>query len=61
MSKPIIITISNYNDQEIDYLIQADAAVSILKESTEEGKITDLTINVNSLGNPKGIIEVKGR
>lgn len=49
--KPIIITISGYENEEINYLIPGDSEVIIgygHEISGEEFKLTDLSIKVSS-------------
>ena len=60
MNKPIIITISNFNGKELDYIVQSDATMDIAQEFDEDMKLIGLDIHVDALDNPKGIIEIKG-
>lgn len=59
-NKPIIITISNFNEKELDYIIQPDATMDIAQEFDENMKLIGIDIHVDALDNPKGIIEIKG-
>lgn len=59
-NKPIIITISNFNEKELDYIIQPDAIMDIAQEFDENMKLIGIDIHVDALDNPKGIIEIKG-
>ena len=59
-NKPIIITISNFNGKELDYIVQPDATMDIAQEFNEDMKLIGIDIHVDALDNPKGIIEIKG-
>lgn len=59
-NKPIIITISNFNEKELDYIIQSDATIDIAQEFDEGMRLVGINIHVDALDNPKGIIEIKG-
>lgn len=45
--RPILITISNYNDMDITYVIPQNANVEILKVYTKENELKELTIRAN--------------
>lgn len=52
--RPILITISNYKDKDITYIIPQDSAVEILKAYIDENELEELSIRIS--GN---IIEFK--
>lgn len=45
--RPILITISNYKDMDITYVIPQNANVEILKVYTKENELKELTIRAN--------------
>lgn len=45
--RPILITISNYNDLDITYVIPQNANVEILKVYTKENELKELIIRAN--------------
>ena len=59
--KPTIITISNFNEQEIDYIVQPDAIMTISYEFNDNMKIRKMEIHVDAQDNPKGIIEIRSK
>ena len=44
--RPILITISNYKDEDITYIISQDSAVEILKAYIDNNELEELSIHV---------------
>ena len=44
--RPILITISNYKDKDITYIISQDSAVEILKAYVNSNELEELSIRV---------------
>lgn len=44
--RPILITISNYKDTDITYIIPQDSAVEILKAYIDNNELEELSIHV---------------
>lgn len=44
--RPILITISNYKDKDITYIISQDSAVEILKAYVNSNELEELSIHV---------------
>lgn len=44
--RPILITISNYKDEDITYIISQDSAVEILKAYIDNNELEELSIRV---------------
>lgn len=44
--RPILITISNYKDKDITYIISQDSAVEILKAYIDNNELEELSIHV---------------
>ena len=45
--RPILITISNYKDTDITYIIPQDSVVEILKAYIDENKLEELSIHIS--------------
>ena len=45
--RPILITISNYKDTDITYIIPQDSVVEILRAYIDENKLEELSIRVS--------------
>ena len=44
--RPILITISNYEDKDVTYIISQDSAVEILKAYVDSNELEELSIRV---------------
>lgn len=44
--RPILITISNYEDKDVTYIISQDSAVEILKAYVNSNELEELSIHV---------------
>ena len=44
--RPILITISNYEDKDVTYIILQDSAVEILKAYVDSNELEELSIRV---------------
>ena len=45
--RPILITISNYEDKDVTYIISQDSAVEILKAYVDSNELEELSIRVS--------------
>lgn len=45
--RPILITISNYNDMDVTYIIPQDSAVEILGAYIDKNELEELSIRVS--------------
>ena len=45
--RPILITISNYKDTDITYIIPQDSIIEVLKAYIDENKLEELSIRIS--------------